>query len=277
MSLTQTIVRVMNRIAPLSLAEKWDNVGLLIEAPRPRPHASQVLLTIDLTPAVLREALFTQAVMIISYHPPIFRPLSALTLANPLQSSLLHCATAGISVYSPHTALDCVKGGVNDWLAEGVLGSTSGEVSILGEEKEGGAGVGRLVSLAQREGIDSVAQRIKQFLKLDRVQVASPVLPSLSNDHAPVATVALCAGSGGSVLNGVDADVYFTGEMAHHEVLAAVASGRHVILCGHTNTERGYLPILATRLKLELTKEDGGLRHVVVGVSSADAHPLRYV
>ncbi|KAF9511062.1 hypothetical protein BS47DRAFT_1299463 [Hydnum rufescens UP504] len=273
MSLTQTIVRVMNRIAPLSLAEKWDNVGLLIEAPRPRPHAIQVLLTIDLTRAVLQEALSTQTGMIVSYHPPIFRPLSALTLANPLQSLLLNCATAGISVYSPHTALDCVKGGVNDWLAGGVLGDASGEVSILGEEKEGGAGVGRLVSLSQREGIDSVAQRIKQFLKLDRV--ASPDLPSLSNDDASVATVALCAGSGGSVLNGVDADVYFTGEMAH--VTSAVASGRHVILCGHTNTERGYLPTLAARLKLELIKEDGGPRHAVVAVSSADAHPLRYV
>jgi putative NIF3 family GTP cyclohydrolase 1 type 2 len=132
----------------------------------------------SLTPAVFQEALSTQTGMIISYHPPIFRPLSALTLANPLQSSLLNCAAAGISVYSPHTALDCVKGGVNDWLAGGVLGGTSGEVSILGEEKEGGAGVGRLVSLAQREGIDSLAQRIKQFLKLDRGE--SP--PASSNE-----------------------------------------------------------------------------------------------
>jgi hypothetical protein len=56
---------------------------------------------------------------------------------------------------------------VNDWLAGGVLNGTSGRVSVLGEEKEGGAGVGRIVSLAQSEGIDSLVQRIKRFLRLD--------------------------------------------------------------------------------------------------------------
>jgi len=269
------VVRVMNRIAPLSLAEKWDNVGLLIEAPRPRTSASQILLTIDLTSAVVQEALSAQTGVIIAYHPPIFRPLSALTLANPLQSSLLSCAAAGISIYSPHTALDCVKGGVNDWLARGVLNGTSGGISILREGKEGGAGQGRLVSLAQGERIDSLIQRIKRFLRLDHVQVASPVLPSLSKTYAKVTTVALCAGSGGSVLKDTDADVYLTGEMAHHEVLEAIALGRHVILCGHTNTERGYLPTLAKNLELELAREGGG--PFSVAVSSADAHPLRYL
>lgn len=48
---------------------------------------------------------------------------------------------------------------------------------------------------------------------------------------APVHSVAICAGSGGSMLLGHPADVYFTGEMTHHEVLSAVASGHHVVLC----------------------------------------------
>jgi putative NIF3 family GTP cyclohydrolase 1 type 2 len=52
-----------------------------------------------------------------------------------------------------------------------------------------------------------------------------------------IKSVAVCAGSGSSVLRGVPADVYLTGEMGHHEVLAAIASNTHVILCEHTNTE----------------------------------------
>ena len=48
---------------------------------------------------------------------------------------------------------------------------------------------------------------------------------------ATVRSVAICAGSGASMLLGHPADVYFTGEMSHHEVLAAVASGHHVVLC----------------------------------------------
>jgi len=169
---------------------------------------------------------------------------------------------------------------VNDWLAEGVLGpngTLGGVVSVLGEEKEDGAGLGRVVSFQSKKEplrIDELALRLKKFLKLTHVEVASPVLSSPQEVHAPIKSVGICAGSGGSVLNGSNADVYFTGEMSHHEVLAAVASGHHVILCGHTNTERGYLPILAERLKTELAAEQGGPFEVFV--SQADAHPLQF-
>jgi len=84
------------------------------------------------------------------------------------------------------------------------------------------------------------------------------------------------------MLLGVDADVYFTGEMSHHEVLAAVASGHNVILCGHTNTERGYLPILQLKLLEEL--QNGGaageaqeIKNMEVHVSLEDKHPLLIV
>jgi putative NIF3 family GTP cyclohydrolase 1 type 2 len=70
----------------------------------------------SLTPAVLREAIFKKSSVIIAYHPPLFRPISSITLSNPLQASLLQCVQAGISIYSPHTALDAARGGVNDWL-----------------------------------------------------------------------------------------------------------------------------------------------------------------
>jgi len=79
------------------------------------------------------------------------------------------------------------------------------------------------------------------------------------------------------MLFGVDADVYFTGEMSHHEVLAAVASGRNVILCGHTNTERGYLPVLATNLRAELEGEEKRFGAVSVHISQEDRHPLDFV
>jgi putative NIF3 family GTP cyclohydrolase 1 type 2 len=108
-----------------------------------------------LTPAVLLEALSSKnpTSVIISYHPPIFKPLSSLTLANPLQTSLLRCAAEGISVYSPHTALDSVKGGVNDWLASGIVGtSVNGAIeplkgATLGTDGEMEGGEGRLVKL----------------------------------------------------------------------------------------------------------------------------------
>lgn len=57
-------------------------------------------------------------------------------------------------------------------------------------------------------------------------------------------TVALCAGSGGSVLANVEADLYLTGEMSHHEVLEATQRGIHVVLCNHSDSERGFLKVV---------------------------------
>jgi len=295
MAAIKGVIKCMERIAPLRLAEKWDNVGLLLESPVQKPNANRILLTIDLTPAVLSESLSTPTSLIISYHPPIFKPLSALTLSNPLQAALLNCAANGISVYSPHTACDVVFGGVNDWLADGVRGFSQGlgpgederhgsVVEILGEKKVNEAGVveggeGRLVKFDQPVMMDELEARVKRHLNLAQIQVGYPALSSKA-----IRSVAICAGSGGSMLLGRDADVYFTGEMSHHEVLAAVAAGKHVILCGHTSTERGYLPLLASKLQTELNHfipDDDAQKEIVrrleVHVSQEDRCPLLFV
>jgi len=60
--------------------------------------------------------------------------------------------------------------------------------------------------------------------------------------------VAVCAGSGSTVLSGVKADLYVTGEMSHHDLLNAVHDGVSVILCEHSNTERGFLAVLQQQL-----------------------------
>ncbi len=103
-------------------------------------------------------------------------------------------------------------------------------------------------------------ERIKGHLGLRHVRVASGL-------GGAVQSVAVCPGAGGSLF-AADwrADLYLTGEMRHHDVLAKVARGHAVILTDHTNTERGYLPVLAKRLAAE-----SGLE---VSVSEVDAEPL---
>ncbi|KAL0059976.1 hypothetical protein AAF712_013247 [Marasmius tenuissimus] len=278
-TLIKAVCNAMERIAPLRLAEKWDNVGLLLESPIVRSNRRKVLLTIDLTPSVFEESKSKDVSVIVSYHPPIFKPLQSFTLSNPLQSSLLKCAAEGISVYSPHTSVDSVWQGVNDWLAEGVLAGDKGSVkALVGEKLSPTSGAsegaeGRLVTLEQAVSLEELQQRVKKHLKLRYVQVGTGL--ATAGAATSIRTVAICAGSGGSMLLGKDADVYFTGEMSHHEVLAAVAAGKHVILCGHTNTERGYLPALAAKLRAELTGDGHGEAEVLV--SDADKHPLDIV
>ncbi|MBC7835389.1 MAG: Nif3-like dinuclear metal center hexameric protein [Phycisphaerales bacterium] len=121
MPTTRDLAAAMQSIAPLELAESWDNVGLLAGS-WSRPLAGPVILTIDLTPAVATEALALKASAIIAYHPPIFDPLTRLTdECGTKQAALLHVIQSGIAVYCPHTALDAAAGGVTDWLADGLM------------------------------------------------------------------------------------------------------------------------------------------------------------
>ena len=115
------LVSAMEEIAPLSLAEGWDKVGLLA-GDRERALTGPVLLTIDLTEAVLGEAIQAGAHAVVAYHPPIWEPLTRITDATPRQRIILRALEAGLAIYSPHTALDAVAGGVTDWLAEGLSG-----------------------------------------------------------------------------------------------------------------------------------------------------------
>jgi len=371
------VVELLESIAPPGFAADWDNVGLLLEpaaaaepASRRAQPVSRALLTIDLTGAVLEEALEQRAELVVAYHPPIFRGLKRLTADAPQSRVLLTAVRAGIAIYSPHTALDAAPGGVNDWLAAalgegesapieqsfegdefklvvfvpeenvvelrntlateagaGWIGNYShcsynlgGHGTFLGHEGTNpavgqsgqietvdeirmemvcdrrqlshaaevirrvhpyeepawdvyplaqkprpGSGMGRLVTLREQAKLDVLVARIKSHLGLERVRVAA------APEHrsgAPIGRAAVCAGAGGSLFEKLRGpELLLTGEMRHHDVLARVATGTSVVLCDHTNTERGYLPTLAERL-VELA---GGKLSAVVSKRDRDS------
>lgn len=113
------VLKVMEQLAPLSLAESWDNVGLLVEPSKPRPIKT-ILLTNDLTDAVMEEAETMGCDLIISYHPPLFRPIKRLVQRDWKQRLAVRAVESGMAIFSPHTSWDSVKGGVNDWLVGGL-------------------------------------------------------------------------------------------------------------------------------------------------------------
>lgn len=110
-------IRAIEDIAPLRYADKsWDNVGLLLECPtvkRSGDNIYRVLLTIDLTEQVYREAMEKECGIIFSYHPPWFRGEKSMTLDEErgIMRNVTLCASSGISIYSSHSALDAVRGG----------------------------------------------------------------------------------------------------------------------------------------------------------------------
>jgi dinuclear metal center YbgI/SA1388 family protein len=127
---TDAVVKSMRALYPEALADKsFDNTGLLLEAPflPQRRNRNSVLLTIDLTKAVAEEAIENKHSVVVAYHPIIFRGLKSITLEDSQQKSLLRLAAHGVSVYSPHTAVDTVPGGMGDWLCDVVTGKVDSE------------------------------------------------------------------------------------------------------------------------------------------------------
>ncbi len=118
----------MEIIAPTHLAEQWDNVGLL--SGHRSSLVKKTLLAIDITPAVHDEAIRLGVDLVLSYHPPIFKPIKHLRIDGDEPPALaIALASYGIWVYSPHTALDTVQGGTNDVLAARVGATVTGSFS----------------------------------------------------------------------------------------------------------------------------------------------------
>lgn len=256
------VLDMLHEVAPLELAAEWDNVGLLLQ-PRARPgRVARVLLTIDLTEPVVAEARALRADLVVAYHPPLFRPLSRLDVKDPTQRRVVGALHAGFAVYSPHTALDAAPGGLADWLVEGVLaGDVPREVRPCGDGE-----FGRLVELSRRVAWPTLLQRVRRACGVRRLTIARPP------GRPPAArTIAVAAGAGSGALRGVAADVLVTGEMSHHDALAAVAGGTAVVLAGHSNTERGFLRVLAKRLAAEFG------RALDVRVAKRDRDPFEIV
>lgn len=112
------------------------------------------------------------------------------------------------------------------------------------------AGMGRRLVMDQPATLEELARRLKAGLGVKAVKLA----PGDAADRT-VTHVGVCPGSGGSLAAAArreSCEVFITGEMKHHEILAALDSGLAVMLAGHTQTERGYLPRLAQRLTASL-------------------------
>lgn len=252
------VLDILHEIAPLELAAEWDNVGLLLQ-PRARARVARVLLCIDLTDAVVAEAKAARIDLVVAYHPPLFQPLKRLVHDDGKQRTVLLAAAAGLAVYSPHTALDAAPSGIADWLVEGLVGEQAPqELRPCGDGE-----FGRVVQLSRALPFSTLLQRCKRHFGVRNLQVARP-----ERSRAAVRSIAVAAGAGGSVLRGVAADVFVTGEMSHHDALAAVAAGTSVVCAGHSNTERGFLRVLKKRLDQAL---DGDLD---VRIARSDRDPF---
>ena len=116
MLLIRDVLREIERLAPTALQESYDHTGLQVgDVNQP---ARGALLCVDVTEAVVDEAIAHDCNLIIAHHPLLFRPLRELTGADYVQRCVAKACRHDLVIYAAHTNLDNATGGVNDKLAE---------------------------------------------------------------------------------------------------------------------------------------------------------------
>lgn len=227
-------IAVMERIAPSALALAWDNAGLIIGPER--TEISRVLLALDCTPAVVREAAALRADLVLTHHPQLFHPVKRLLWDAPETAAACLLLRHGIGLFAAHTNLDAAEGGINDVL--------SGIFGVRGEPF--GSGCGRIGRLPVPETLISFSRCVAAALDAPVRIVGAP--------DAPVSVAAFVGGAGGMDMvsaREAGADVLVTGELKHSEALDAQTLGLHCVAAGHDETERIILKPLLERLQRE--------------------------
>ncbi len=232
MTKIKDIIAFTESFAPISSAAEFDNCGLLVGSAD--NDVRRVLMALDITSEIVKEAKEKGADLIISHHPVIFNPLKSLSS----DSVPFLLAQYGISALCLHTNLDvAVDTGVNMCLAE-ALGLENTEA--FAEEF---IFVG---TLSEKMSADALAQHIKTSLNAPFV--------TYTKGSKPIKKLALCSGAGSDMYESAlshGADAFLTGEAKHHEYLYAEEKDVPLIVAGHFSTEDVVITPLMNKLKAE--------------------------
>ena len=201
--LLREIIDSIESVAPRSAQEEWDNSGMQVgDTGR---EVSSVLLTTDITEDVVNEAIMHGCQLIISHHPLLFRGLKQVCGQTPQARVVEQAIKHNIAIYSAHTNLDSVEGGINTRLADklGLQGVSGLVVSGLGA-------IGKLPK--PMNYLDFIAH-VRDILQCTYVRYTRPA-------REQIQTVALCGGSGAEFISEAitqGADVYITADCKYHE------------------------------------------------------------
>ena len=221
-------------MAPRELAEEWDNVGLL--AGHPENEVTKVLCALDLTPAVVDEAIEMGTELIVTHHPILFRGRKNLREDDPEGAMLAKLVRNRISHIAMHTNFDNANPGVNDALAAAL-----GLMNVIATEQYLRVG-------------DIVPMTLNELTAMTAVELDA-VVRTYGDKERMISRVAVLGGSGGdyyreAIANG--AQVFITGEIGYHVAMSAIDEGLCILEAGHDCTERVAIKAMVDGLQKRL-------------------------
>lgn len=243
MATVKEICNYINELAPFRLQMSFDNAGFLVG--RGDREVTSVLVSLDVTEPVAREAAERGCQLVVAHHPVIFEPARSVTDETVTGRTLLALAEQEIAAICAHTNLDAVAGGVNDCLAQALGLTAVGQLHPDGVDDHGAAyGIGR-VGMVHQSGLSAA-----QYAAFVKEQLSAASVRFVDTGR-PVERVAVGGGSCGSMLADAAAagcDTFVTADVKHSQYLEARAMGINLMDAGHYATENVVCGPLARQL-----------------------------
>lgn len=258
---------------PESLAEDWDEVGLV--AGHPSAGVSRILFAVDPTLDVIEEAIAFGAGLLITHHPLLLKGVTSVAATSAKGRAVHRLIESGTGLLTVHTNGDSAVGGVSDVLADalGLQNVVPLTPAAHGLPEEG---IGRVGDLADVMTLGDFAARVFGILP----SVAGGVRVSGDRDGL-VRRVAICGGAGDSLFGEVrasNADVYLTADLRHHPASeareAAVNNRPYLIDVSHFASEWLWLPAAAEALGNVLSDQG---HDVEIRVSTTNSDPWDFI
>lgn len=249
---TKDILRLLDTIAPFNIAEEWDNSGLQVGDPA--WEVKKIMIALDVTMPLMKAAKNWNCDLVLTHHPLMITPENSFDFSRMPGQAIFASAVDQISIVSLHTNLDKASGGLNDFFASKIgIDTTLPFLPIDFENNDiqnGPEGIGRTGYLPETITLNQLVSQIKSKLQIEHLRVSGDL-------SLPVRNIAICTGSGGSLINDFiksGADVFITGDTKYHEARTIEEHSKALIDVGHFASEHIVIELLNNSLSQVITK-----------------------
>ncbi|MBP5683374.1 MAG: Nif3-like dinuclear metal center hexameric protein [Bacteroidales bacterium] len=257
------IISELERHFPPALQEDYDNAGIQVEAGD--GYINKCLVTLDVTEAVIDEAVKKGCNLIIAHHPIIFgKGLRHITMSTPTERIIYKAVSNSISIYCAHTNADAVLEGTSKVMMD-IIGIK--DYRILSPKTPGDltCGSGAIGDLPNPMDAMEFLQKLKQDFQCGAIRHTAIVKDKVQR-------IAVCSGSGSFLLSEakrLGADVFVSGDFTYHKFFDA---DRRIIIAdlGHYETEIGIKNIFVDILQKKFC-------NFAVEKSDINTNPIKYL
>lgn len=242
------ILKLLEQIAPLTLADKWDNSGLLIG--NANREVDRILIALDLTEEVLEEAVEEGFDLIVTHHPLIFDPIKQITTDTRVGKLIIKLIENRMSLISLHTNMDrSFENGINRYIGE-QLELEDMDILVKDEENVGYGVIGNFKTV---QPLKEVVENLKALFNQDTIKLTNGAL------EKPIRRIGFCSGSGADFIEqalSANADLYITADIKHHESQLVNSSSMTLMDVGHYESESVFLERLKALLDEQIEQKN---------------------